>query len=561
MVDRLKTHSNQSIVSISLGQLANDIIHYTYCYENQLYNDNHSILQHSILNHQTNDKTYIPRLLAIDFKGSVGTFKNLSNNNNNNQYNNKLNDITNEFNKTYNNGRIVQTSSNDINTQQQQEKNILDQHSPIYNQHNYYELSVNSIENITTTDDFRYCVQGMSSSSNITLDNIIDDILDNIRYHVEQCDNLSGFHIIVDIDSGFAGLCYMIIQALKDEYTNNIPIIVFAVNNKLDKNDIANYNKNNIRRILNRCITISNILEQISMYLPIDADCIDLTHNSNINSNSNTSLNDMFIHLSANIIHNITLPYRITNNQYTIHTYIKHMIPLYRLNIVGINCMIPVEEHNMLFNKQSTTNINNDNRVHNNNNSKFIPLYKHNNSDVLHISPFNQTVQYSETRSITKRVARLLDDSDDDNDISDNESNNIHTSDMLLGETIICRGLTDTQQMNMTVNYDTLFNSANRGYCYVQQHIQSPYNTYLSQYISALYDIYNIQSIGQWLQQHSNAMLSLLGNNTNNYNNNDTVDIRHIVQQFTKDIYAKDELIDIAHNIRNYADMYVDLLG
>jgi hypothetical protein len=43
---------------------------------------------------------------------------------------------------------------------------------------------------------------------------------DRIRYFAEECDTVAGFHVHVDVDSGFAGIAYQILNWIREEYPN-----------------------------------------------------------------------------------------------------------------------------------------------------------------------------------------------------------------------------------------------------------------------------------------------------------------------------------------------------
>ena len=542
------TSAHQQIITISLGSLCNDIIHYIYCTEQK----NINLVQPNVLFHMSADKQLIPRLVAINLQSSEDTPNNTVN-----HHHNDIQSIANEFSTLYNNRQIVHTSSA-TSTQHSTKNHQLDAININYNQHNYYTLPLNCIDNITTIHEFNYVTQGLINN-NSSLTAYIDGIIDGIRYWAESCDTLTGFHIFIDIDSGYSGIAIELIQQLCHEFGHHIPLVVFGITCKLDNNHI-DYQKHLIRRLINRCITMSYLHEYCSLYIPLDTDTIDF---KSLHVSNTMSIYDQTVHTLANIIYNITLPYRLITNFCTLNAYIQHLIPFNQLNIIGINTIIPITDQHTLLTQRQTRSQQTDTRTTTlHNNTLFTALWKSTNNMVQHISPFQQRIVQGESRRISKRNARLLDESDSDND-SDDDNNNTNTSnDMLLSELIVCRGLTNEQQMNLTINYDTLAPSGHRIYSYIEHGTQSLSNIQSHDTIPAIYCTYNVQSIGEWLHMNANALNSILGSNTaHNLHGTDTVDVRQVIQQFIKDGMIRDDLIEIASNIQSFADRYIDLVG
>ena len=428
-------------------------------------------------------------------------------------------------------------------------EHVLDNIQLNYNAHNTYTLPATCIDNLTHLTDFNYITQGLSANSS-TLNAHVENIVECARYWAEQCDTVSGFHIYMDVDSGWAGVACSVIQALRDEFGANVPLIVFGICDKLNAQHI-DYPKHMTRRLINRCVTLSTIHEQAALFVPFDGDTIDLTHNTNM------SQYEYIVHLFASTIHNMTLPYRVQRNFCSIHSYITHLTPLSRLNIVGVNTIVPLPVDNPLLTQRQTRSLQTDTRSAAISHTSFTALWKPSNPAVQVMSPFSQRIERGEQRKQSRRNARLIDE--DDSDLDSDSDLDTPPTEVLLSEIVVCRGLNDEQQMNLTINYNTLAPSGNREYSYVIVPTQSPHSN-KRELVPAVYDVYNTQLIGRWLQHNSDALAGILGSSTvQNVQGSDTVDVRQIIQQYSKDGMSRSDLLEIVADIRSLADAYMGL--
>jgi len=69
------------------------------------------------------------------------------------------------------------------------------------------------------------------NSLNIITDCIFkrEEILDRIRWMVEDCDNLGGVQVLFDSEGFFGGTASEIIRDFKDDISHNIPILTYCL--------------------------------------------------------------------------------------------------------------------------------------------------------------------------------------------------------------------------------------------------------------------------------------------------------------------------------------------
>ncbi|XP_041361041.1 protein misato homolog 1-like [Gigantopelta aegis] len=92
-----------------------------------------------------------------------------------------------------------------------------------------------------------------------------DDFEDRLRFFVEDCDQMQGFHISVDWYNGFGGTAAKILQFLDDEYQNKTRLTfglspaVLPDSTPLDR----------VNRILNCCLSLEKCSSHSSLFLPL----------------------------------------------------------------------------------------------------------------------------------------------------------------------------------------------------------------------------------------------------------------------------------------------------
>lgn len=98
--------------------------------------------------------------------------------------------------------------------------------------------------------------------------NFQDELTDKIRQYLEECDGCQGFQTIMDCVDGFAGVGIKVLEHLQDDYSKAsvaFPVIPPSILNfkNADKTMSASL------RIINTALTVSNLIECCSMFVPL----------------------------------------------------------------------------------------------------------------------------------------------------------------------------------------------------------------------------------------------------------------------------------------------------
>lgn len=108
---------------------------------------------------------------------------------------------------------------------------------------------------------------------------LLDDIYDNLRVFIEDCDYLGGIHVTADACGGFAGLTASYLSRLREELGTVTPLFVVGVATEPECNSagvVAAATKH-ARRHLDMHVAESRLISQCidfnAQYVPIDAAC------------------------------------------------------------------------------------------------------------------------------------------------------------------------------------------------------------------------------------------------------------------------------------------------
>lgn len=112
----------------------------------------------------------------------------------------------------------------------------------------------------------------------ITNINLMDDLYDDLRFFVEECDSLGGIHVTCNASDGFTGLGSNYLTRIRDELGPSASVLVFGTN------PAPNFEAGNLTprektvklwdarvseaRLMSECIDLS------LQYLPLDASCV-----------------------------------------------------------------------------------------------------------------------------------------------------------------------------------------------------------------------------------------------------------------------------------------------
>lgn len=307
--------STREIITLQIGQYSNFIgTHWwnlqesTFIYDSKLLEEHPKEVNHDVLYREgktlKGDVTYTPRLVLFDLKNSLGTLKkdgtlydfgteeninwvgdvtlHQAPSVNKNKY---LKDLDEEFeNYSGEDGNKVRKSEDDDTDEieRRQAHSNIKLEDPVFGK-KYYNLD-NDVhvwsDYIHTALHPRsiFLLKDHQHNNPETPFNIFglgqqvsqdreqwDEIEDRVRYFTEECDQLQGFHILLDSHNAFGGLASSILSYLCDEYSNKARLS-FAVTpaQPPDKNAAERS-----ARILNSALSLSECSETSSLYIPL----------------------------------------------------------------------------------------------------------------------------------------------------------------------------------------------------------------------------------------------------------------------------------------------------
>ena len=62
-----------------------------------------------------------------------------------------------------------------------------------------------------------------------------ENLREDIRKWVEECDYLRGFHVFVEDHSGFGGLCEKVLEEVRDAHGQGVSVLAFCCKNSAKK--------------------------------------------------------------------------------------------------------------------------------------------------------------------------------------------------------------------------------------------------------------------------------------------------------------------------------------
>lgn len=121
-----------------------------------------------------------------------------------------------------------------------------------------YHLGVN---------DNEYCCYslGVNSWNDVYFQ---EDFTDNLRFYIEECDNIQGFHVLMDAHNGFSGLSSKCLEYLNDEYTKKSIFSVPTFNYQLQCEGIDT-RKRDLHYIFNLMAGTAQYIEHSDLIAPM----------------------------------------------------------------------------------------------------------------------------------------------------------------------------------------------------------------------------------------------------------------------------------------------------
>ncbi|XP_051901698.1 protein misato homolog 1 [Pristis pectinata] len=143
----------------------------------------------------------------------------------------------------------------------------------------------------------------------------LDDFEDRLHFYIEECDYLQGFHVLCDLQDGFAGLSSKVVELLNDEYGGKaIFTCGFAPTTYSDTGPGAT-----VYRLLNSIMGIVHLSSHSSVFCPMSLDrgFLELKQGSPVSFPHviyDASLSYHSSALLATALETLSIPYRLQSN-------------------------------------------------------------------------------------------------------------------------------------------------------------------------------------------------------------------------------------------------------
>jgi len=97
------------------------------------------------------------------------------------------------------------------------------------------------------------------------LEDVYEEILDRIRWMVEECDNLGGVQVLFDSEGFFGGIASEIVRDFKDDISHNIPILTYCLSSSPEPTRTHRFNE---------ALSISEMASLSSLTIPMSANSV-----------------------------------------------------------------------------------------------------------------------------------------------------------------------------------------------------------------------------------------------------------------------------------------------
>ncbi|CAH8391839.1 unnamed protein product [Eruca vesicaria subsp. sativa] len=284
--------------------------------------------------------TYTPRLLSINFKGSLGSMSSRG--------------------TLYTEGSSSRSDSSktwsgEVDTQRSKPRN-----KNLFQQNLYEEAEIEDKDIVGCLDETVECWTDFSKShyhpqslyelnglwmdsqdfNNYGIGKDVfseasrgDEITDRLRFFVEECDHIQGVNFLVDDSGGFSALAGDFLETMADEYTN-IPVLLYSLRSPVSQ-------KKTVSSKLHDAISFSRLSSFCKLFTPMGLP--SLSGSKYLNLGDEKPYRSSAVYAAA--LHSSTLPFRMQNtsldssevsNAMDVNTLVQLLTSRGRQNIVAI---------------------------------------------------------------------------------------------------------------------------------------------------------------------------------------------------------------------------------
>nr|GEY11414.1 protein misato homolog 1 isoform X1 [Tanacetum cinerariifolium] len=135
-----------------------------------------------------------------------------------------------------------------------------------------------------------------------------DEINERLRFFIEECDHVQGIQLMVDDSGGFSGVAASLLENIEDEYTN-VPVLLYSVRSPNSYINRRN-RKQAITSNLHDAVSFSALSSLCKLIVPVGLPSLSESRSSQYLNLQNEKLyHSSAVYASA--IHSITLPFRM----------------------------------------------------------------------------------------------------------------------------------------------------------------------------------------------------------------------------------------------------------
>ncbi|KAI3726258.1 hypothetical protein L1987_66055 [Smallanthus sonchifolius] len=135
-----------------------------------------------------------------------------------------------------------------------------------------------------------------------------DEINERLRFFIEECDHIQGIQFMVDDSGGFSGVAASILENIEDEYTN-VPVLLYSVRSPNSYNNLTT-RKLSITSNLHDAVSFSALSSLCKLIVPVGLPSLNESSVSQyLNVDNEKPYQSSAVYASA--IHSITLPFRM----------------------------------------------------------------------------------------------------------------------------------------------------------------------------------------------------------------------------------------------------------
>ncbi|TYI01624.1 hypothetical protein ES332_A11G214700v1 [Gossypium tomentosum] len=135
-----------------------------------------------------------------------------------------------------------------------------------------------------------------------------EEICDKLRFFVEECDHIQGFQFIVDDSGGFSPLAADFLESVSDEYTNT-PVLLYAVRGPSSHMSLSS-RKQTVVRDLHDAVSFSRLSSLCKMIVPVGLPSLSRSKTSTfLNIKDENPYHCSAVYAAA--LHSTSLPFRM----------------------------------------------------------------------------------------------------------------------------------------------------------------------------------------------------------------------------------------------------------